>query len=68
MPRSTQFMMASVVAGLAGIFIAAGAAISHQAGPCEISVADGSPSRKRAVRLYGIRLICAQPRLTEINR
>ena len=36
-------MMASVVAGLAGIFIAAGAAISHQAGPCEISVAMAVP-------------------------
>ena len=61
-------MMASVLAGLAGIFIAAGAAISNQAGPCELSVADGSPVRKGAVRLHGLRLRCSQPRLSEINR
>ena len=58
MPHSTKFMMACVLAVLAGISIAAGAAISHQTGPCEVRVIDGSAWRKGVVGLLGMRSLC----------
>ena len=58
MPCSTQFMMVTVLAGLAGISIAAGSAISDQTGPCEIRIADGARWRKGVVGLHGFRFVC----------
>ena len=46
MPYSTKFIMACVLAALAGISIASGTAISHQKGPCEIRVIDEVPGGK----------------------
>ena len=58
MPHSTKFMMACVLAALAGISIASGTAISHQKGPCEIRVIDGSAWRKGVVGLQGMKSVC----------
>ena len=51
-------MMVTVLAGLAGISIAAGSAISDQTGPCEIRIADGARWRKGVVGLHGFRFVC----------
>ena len=58
MPHSTKFMMACVLAALAGISIASGIAISHQKGPCEIGVIDGSAWLKGVVGLHHMRSVC----------
>ena len=58
MPHSTKFMMACVLAVLAGISVAAGTAISYQKGPCEIRVIDGSAWRKGVVGLHHMRSVC----------
>ena len=57
MPHSTKFMMACVLSCLGGISVAAGAAISRQAGPCDIRVIP-SPWRQGVVGVHALRYVC----------
>ena len=58
MPCSTKFMMGCVVCCLAGLSIAAGAAISHQAGACNVEVIDNTDWATTAVGVRGLRFVC----------
>ena len=60
MPCSTKFMLACLLAGLAGLSIAAGAAISHQAGACRIEFTNGSASRQGGRTIRGLSFVCDQ--------
>ena len=57
MPGSTKFMMGSVVCCLAGLSLAAGVALSHQAGTCRIEVADRADWERGAEGVRGLRFV-----------
>ena len=58
MPGSTKFMMGSFVCCLAGLSLAAGVSLSHQAGTCRIEAADRADWERGAEAIRGLRFVC----------